>query len=141
MTDPDDEIPDISDEKYSWESAEWQPVLLPPVKEKDFKTALFVLQLISLIVTVAISFLLPIIGIVLTPSLSGDMMGVFLLLMILFFISSICQGISMFFVNRRKYFSLALGGAVFSLYFVPVSLVIIGLLIYQRRFFHDHFDR
>jgi len=141
MTARDEKTQDNNDEKYSWESANRQPVLLPPAKEKDYKTLLFVLQVISLNVTVAISFTLAIIGIVFTPSLSENMMMGFLLLIALFFISSICQGISMFFVHRRKYFSLAIGGAIFSLYFVPVSFVIIGLLLYQRRFFDNPFER
>ncbi len=129
-----------ADDKFSWEFFPKQPVLLPPAKEKDYKTVLFVLQLISLIVTLAISLSLPIILVVFMSSLSGRMLGGFILMMILFFISSICQAISMFFVSKRKYFSLAIGGAVFSLYFFPISFVIIGLLIYQRRFFYNPFD-
>ncbi|MDP7264014.1 MAG: hypothetical protein QGH39_00465 [Candidatus Thermoplasmatota archaeon] len=132
--------PDIEDEKYSWESAYRQPVLMPPAKEKDYKTLLFVLQLISLIVTVAISFTLPIFVLIFKSSLSEIMKSFFLLMIPLFFISSICQGLSMFFVSKRKYFSLAIGGAIFSLYFFPISFVIIGLLLYQRRFFYNPFD-
>lgn len=141
MTGQGEEISDINDEKFSWESAIRQPVLVPPAREKDYKKVLFVLQVISLIVTVVISLSLPIIVVVFRSSLSGDLMTVSLLIVTLFFISSICQGISMFFVKRRKYFSLAIGGAVFSLYFVPISFVIIGLLLYQRRFFDNPFDR
>ena len=63
-----------------------------------------------------------------------------LLMMCLLFISSICQVISIIFVYRRKYFSLAVGGAVFGIFFIPISFIIIGLLFHQRGLFDNPYD-
>ena len=74
------------------------------------------------------------------PGFSANSAFALLLMMCLLFISAICQVISMVFVYRRKYFSLAVGGAVFGIFFIPISFIIIGLLFHQRYLFDNPYD-
>jgi len=101
-----------------------------------------ILQGITLGVTVVLFFMLAAAELfsMYTLDLSGDEALALLLVMCLLFISAIFQVISILFVYRRKYFSLVVGGAVFSLFFIPISFIIIGLLFHQRALFDNPYD-
>ena len=135
-------IPMVEVEKdgFSWEKGQYRPILFPPPKRKDFRKLILILEGIVLGITVLIFVFMVLAGAAVAREMNEIETTGYVVLMSLFFVSSVCQAISIFFVHRRKYFSLALGGAVFGIYLFPITLVTLGLLFYERRSFENRFE-
>ncbi len=125
---------------FSWKSHPYPPGLHPPKRPGDHRWVVLILQAVIVFVTICLFAMLAFVALYSGFSLTGNEATALLLFLFIFFISFIAQALSMLFVYQRKHFSLALTGALFGIYLVPISIVMIAFLIRQRRFFQKPYE-
>ncbi len=121
--------------KFSWEGS-MEPILKPKSPKKNDSLGL---TRILLCFQMSITFLLFAVGSVILFFFRGESMGDIydgmVLLTVLLLFSGFMQLISLRMIKKRRHHSIAFAGATFGLYFIPISLVIIILLIMNKKEF------